>query len=642
MRNRLTLLILGLALRAAAQISEGGLPPGSSPESAAFLSGKMPAPVILPSLNVGQAWAEDDQNPGQNRFAAPVPANISLSNAGTWTTLPNGDQVWQCALQSPGALGLVLMFDEFQLAPGARFFASSPNGQQVFGAYTAQSVPSSGKFLIGVLSGDLAVLEYRLPAGAKSPGRIHLHRVDYAYDRNALKNDTPDDFGQSLPCNINVNCPLGANYQTEKKGVARILMVFSNGSGWCTGSLIANTTGSLEPYFLTAHHCQLIGVSPDFGLWRFDFDYEGAGCSNPAVEPQPKSILGCERLAFRQNTDFMLLKLDPIPSNYGLYFNGWSRDTANNVLKTTFIHHPAGDLKKISQDTNKATIHNQTITWGNQFGTTPPNSHWKLIPDHGIFQGGSSGCPLFDTSKRIVGQLHGGNAHPQNACLILNAYFGRFDLSWNQGISADTRLRDWLDPNNTNSITQNGYVQPMPAVYSVSGNVSTYTGAPIPSCKVFISGGTSGYVYTDPQGNYTFPNIPAGGNYAITPVRDTNDLNGVSTYDMVLITNHLLGVQALDSPWKIIAADVNHNNSVTTFDIVEARKLILGIYPQFPSNAAWRFFPAAITFGNPQNPFASALPLESILITNLQGNFTAGGFKGVKVGDANGSADPGN
>jgi len=285
---------------------------------------------------------------------------------------------------------------------------------------------------------------------------------------------------------------------------------------------------------------------------------------------------------------------------------------------------------------------NQTTNWGGQFGSTPAGSHWKVVPDYGIFQGGSSGSPLLDTNKRIVGQLHGGNASPQNPCLILNAYFGRFDLSWSQGTLPETRLKEWLDPGNTNASTQNGYAQPIPVTYSVSGKVTTYTGVPIPNCKIFISGNTNGYVYTNTQGDYIFPNIPAGGNYMITPVRDTNDLNGVSTYDLVLITNHLLGLQSLDSPWKVIAADVNHNNSVTTFDIVEARKLILGIYAQLPSNAAWRFFPAATTFGNPQNPFASGLPLESIVINSLQSNFTLGSFKGVKVGDANNSASPEN
>lgn len=643
MRTRLTLLALGLVCSAMAQVSEGGLPPSFSPENAAFLSGNMPAPVVLPALNVAQAWADDDQNPGQNRFAAPINADISLQNTGTWTTLPNGDQVWQCALQSPGALGLVLLFDEFQLVAGAQFFASSPDGQRIFGAYTAQSTMLSGKFLIGVLPGEVARLEYRVPAGASGVGRIHLHRVDYAYDRQALKNgDLPEDYGDSEACNLNVNCPLGTNYQAEKKGVARILMVFSNGSGWCTGSLIANTAATPEPYFLTAHHCQLIGNNPDFALWRFDFDYESLDCSNPALEPQPRSVLGCNRISYRQETDFMLLKINPIPANYGVYFNGWSRDSIGNMGQTTFIHHPSGDIKKISQDTNMATVDPQVINWGNQFGSTPSRSHLKVIPDRGIFQPGSSGCPLFDTNKRIVGQLHGGNWNLMNPCIILNTYFGRFTRSWQEGSTAAARLRDWLDTSNSGAMSQNGYFQPTPVAYSVSGTVLTYTGVPIPNCKVSMSGGITSFVYTDTAGHYSFPNLPAGGNYSLTPARDTNDLNGVTTFDLSLIVDHILGLQTLNSPWKIIAADVNHSNSVTAADIVEARKLILGIYPAFPNNAAWRFLPASTAFGNPQNPFVGGMLQESIPIVNLQGHFTTGSFMGVKVGDTNGSANAAN
>lgn len=640
MRNRLTLLALGLAVCAMAQVSEGGLPPSFSPETTAFLSGKMPAPMVLPALNVSQAWADDDQNPGQNRFAAPIPANISLDNAGTWTTLPNGDRVWQCALQSPNAIGLVLIFDEFRLVQGAQFFASSPSGQRVYGAYTTESMSPSGKFLIGVIPGDIALLEYRVPAGTVKTGSIHINRIDYAYDRQALKNgDKPEDFGSSELCNINVNCPLGANHQTEKKGVGRILMIFSNGSGWCSGSLIANTSGTPKPYFLTANHCQWIGSNPDFGLWRFDFDYEGVGCTTPTVEPQAKSILGCDRIAARQETDFMLLELQSLPANFGLYFNGWSRDTFTNLARTTFIHHPAGDIKKISQDTNYAVVHPAAINWGVPFGTSPARTHLKVVPDYGIFQPGSSGCPLFDVNKRIVGQLHGGVWNQFNACIIISSFFGRFSNSWDAGTTPATRLRDWLDPDNIGVTNQNGYFQPVPLAYSVSGTVTTYTNIPIPSCKVYIGGATSGFVYTDTLGRYVFPNVPAGANYTLEAVRDTNDLNGVTTYDLSLIINHILGTQLLDSPWKIIGADVNHNNAVTALDIIEARKLILGIYPALPDNTSWRFLPASTTFGNPQNPFASGLPQAKIPILNLQSNFTAGSFKGVKVSDTNNSAN---
>ncbi|MBV6438843.1 MAG: hypothetical protein DYG98_11940 [Haliscomenobacteraceae bacterium CHB4] len=635
MRNRLTLLALLPAFCAGAQISDGGKPLALLPENQSLLSGKMPAAVALPALDVQQVREEDARTPGQNRFAAPVAADISPDNAGAWTDLPNGDRVWQCALQSPGALGLVLLFDQFHLPPGSRFFAYSPDGKIIKGAYTDRSCIPSGKFTVGVLPGETVRLEYYEPANVKGQAQIHLNRADIAYDPAGLL-----DFGDALPCNINVNCPTGAAWQTEKKGVARILMIFSNGAGWCSGTLVANTSGTAEPYFLSAHHCQLIGQNPDFDQWVFDFDYEAAGCDNPANEPAAKSALGCERIAFRQETDFMLLKLNPLPGNYGLYFNGWTRDSTPAAY-TTFIHHPQGDIKKITVDSGAAVIHPLALNWSGIFGISPPRSHWKTVPDYGIFQPGSSGSPLFDPNRRIVGQLHGGSVNQMNPCLNNVPYWGRFDLSWDQGIDPQHRLREWLDPNNLNPATQNGYPQPTPQLFSVSGNVQTHWGQPMPNVKMTITGGASATVYTDSAGNYTFTNIPVGGNYTVAASLDTNDLNGVSTFDLVLMSKHILGLEPLDSPWKIIASDANKSNSVTTFDIVEIRKLILGIYTVYPNNTSWRFFPLAASFPDPGQPFSGNLPPEVISILNLQGDYTGGNFRGVKTGDANNTALPG-
>lgn len=643
MRNRIVLLAFFAAITTSiAQISQGGLPLAVSSESKAVLSEKMPSAYVIPPLDVQKAWAEDGQNPGQNRFAAPISTNITFDNAGAWTEFPNGDRVWQCTIKSPGALGLVLLFDQFYLPAGSTFFAYTPDQKQVYGAYNELSCTPSGKFNIGVLLGETAILEYKEPAAVRGKGQIHLFRTDYAYDHAAMQDGEVASllgFGNSLPCNINVNCTQGDNWQTEKKGVARILMVFSNGTGWCTGTLIANTAGTYDAYFLTANHCQLIGQNPDFAMWRFDFVYEAAGCGNPGSEPQPKSVLGCERVSYRTQTDFMLLKMNPVPVNYDVYFNGWTRSTTP-ASSTTFIHHPQGDIKKISVDTSAAVIHNATINWGGIFGISPVNTHWKVIPDFGIYQPGSSGCPLFDPNKRIVGQLHGGNSTP-DGCTVINSYFGRFDLSWDQGTTPETRLKEWLDPMNTNVLTQNGYFQPIPSGYTVSGNIQTHWGLPIPGVKVQLSGTATANTVTDTSGNYQFINVPMGGNYTITPVKDTNDINGISTFDMVLISKHILGVQALDSPWKIIAADANKNNSVTTTDIVEVRKLILGLSTTFQSNTSWRFFPAFITFPNPALPFAGGALPEHIAITNLQADYSGANFKAVKVGDTNSSADPG-
>lgn len=637
MQNRLILLFLFAAFSAHAQVSEGGLPPSFQPENQSFLAGKMPAAFTLPVLDVAKALDEDSKTPGQNRFAAPVYPDISLENAGVWQILPNGDRVWLCALRAPGAKGLTFIFDAFQLPPGARFFAYS-SSQQVLGAYTAQSCLPSGKFLIGVLKGETSYLELYEPAAVQGQSKVSTKRVDVAYDANALNG--AEDFGESLPCNININCATGADWQTEKKAIARILMVFSNGEGWCSGSLIANTSNTFEPYFLTAHHCQLIGNNPDFGLWRFDFDYESTDCANPAVEPVPRSVLGSERISYRSETDFMLLKINPIPLNYEVYFNGWNRDNnlVNVSANSVYIHHPFGDIKKISLDTQASIIHPSALAWGGIFGTSPANSHWKSITDFGVFQPGSSGSPLLDANKRIVGQLHGGSTAMGNECKVTGAYFGRFNLTWNQGSSPETRVKEWLDPTNTGAVTQNGYLRPAVQGYTISGNVKTHWGVPMEGIRVEVGGTASAAVYTDSLGTFTFTKMPAGGNYSIKPVHNSNVLNGVTTYDLVLISKHILGIEPLDSPWKILAADANQSNSITTFDIVEARKIILGIIPGFPTNTSWRFLPAYTTFANANNPFQGGLPPDNISVNNLQSNYSGADFKAIKVGDLNNTA----
>jgi len=639
MRNRLSLLACLLAGSLHAQISEGGLPPSLSTPYQAALAGKMPATQTLPTLDVANALSEDSKNPGQNRFAAPISVQISLENTGSWHTLPNGDRAWLCALKSPGALGLSLLFNEFSLPAGAKFYAYDAN-QRILGAYTTESCLPSGKFMVGVLRGEVAYLELYEPAAVLGQSRLNCPRIDIAYDAQAMSG--AEDFGDALPCHININCPLGNDWQIQKKGIARILMVFSNGEGWCSGSLIGNTSNTFEPYFLTAHHCQLIGNNPDFGLWRFDFDYESVNCQNPGVEPVPRSVLGSELISNRIETDFLLLKISPIPLNYDVYFNGWNRD--DNLItvaaNSVYIHHPLGDIKKISVDTHASIIHPGVLNWGGIFGSSAPNTHWRSITDFGLFQPGSSGSPLLDPQKRIVGQLHGGSTAVGDECKVTGAFFGRFNQSWNVGNSPQSRLREWLDPTNTGALTQNGYTRPVAAGFTISGNVQTHWGTPMSEVRVEIGGATSGFVFTDTLGNFRFTGIPGGGSYNIKPVLDLNDLNGVSTFDIVLISKHILGLEPLNSPWKIIAGDVNMSNSTTTFDMVEIRKVVLGINPQFPAASSWRFLPAYTTFSNVNNPFMGGLPPEAIPVNNLQGNFNGVNFYGIKTGDVNNTASP--
>ena len=143
---------------------------------------------------------------------------------------------------------------------------------------------------------------------------------------------------------------------------------------------------------------------------------------------------------------------------------------------------------------------------------------------------------------------------------------------------------------------------------------------------------------TSNDGAFLLDSLPMYSNYMITPERDDDPLNGVTTYDLVLIRRHVLGVQALDSPYKIIAADINKSNTVTTFDLVLLQKLILHVEEDFTNNESWRFVEKDFVFPNYLDPFETVFP-EVSSFNNLFESKKVD-FIGIKIGDVNGSANP--
>jgi hypothetical protein len=145
---------------------------------------------------------------------------------------------------------------------------------------------------------------------------------------------------------------------------------------------------------------------------------------------------------------------------------------------------------------------------------------------------------------------------------------------------------------------------------------------------------------SDVTGDFHFSNaIPLLSDFVLTPSKDDNPLNGVSTYDLVLISQHILGLQPLNSPYSMIAADANNSGSITTIDIVDLRRLILGITTELPNNPSWRFIDKDFVFQDPANPFATAFP-ESKTVASIQANQMNDDFMAIKIGDVNGSAIP--
>jgi len=179
---------------------------------------------------------------------------------------------------------------------------------------------------------------------------------------------------------------------------------------------------------------------------------------------------------------------------------------------------------------------------------------------------------------------------------------------------------------------------------NVAGALKTQAADGVEEAIVNIDGSVSfapPFSYFDlssADGSYeVMNNVPVASTFVIAPEKDDNPLNGVTTYDLVLISKHILGLEPLNTPYNMIAADANKSGSITTFDIVEIRKLILGIYTELPNNTSWRFVDKSFAFPNANNPFQTAFP-ETVSVADAMANQLGEDFTSVKIGDVNGTA----
>ncbi|MEM9918855.1 MAG: T9SS type A sorting domain-containing protein [Bacteroidota bacterium] len=173
---------------------------------------------------------------------------------------------------------------------------------------------------------------------------------------------------------------------------------------------------------------------------------------------------------------------------------------------------------------------------------------------------------------------------------------------------------------------------------TISGGISSEEGESISDVMVRLEGNLEDEQMTLINGSFNFNNLPVDYNYSIRPEKNKNPLNGISTYDLVLISKHVLGLERIQSPYRLIAADVNNSGSISAFDMVDLRKLILFIETEFENNTSWRFIPADYVFPDPSSPFSSTFP-EVYTINNLNRDEIAN-FVAIKTGDVNNSARP--
>ncbi len=438
-----------LAFAARAQLSTNEMPPSFSSKELMNAEVKTIA-LAKPDLTKVVAEDESDQAAFKpRRFGVILPCKTDFFSKAESTPIKEGT-IYRLAVEVPQAQALIFYSDNFVLPKEGKFFLYNSDHSKVLGAFSWFNNHELRTFATEYLEGDKIILEYFEPNDCRDKAVIEISEIGYAY-RDIVKASA--EYRSSGTCNVNVNCSEGDNFRKQQRAVARIqVKMNSYYVGWCTGTLVNNTNYDRKPYLLTAAHCiEDVSSSSYYSQFVFYFNYETAGCSTTSQEPsRSQSLTGASLKAYdntysNSGSDFCLFLLqNDVPQSYNPFWCGWDRGN-QAVSNGVCIHHPSGDVKKISTFNTRL----QSIAFNSAY------THWKVKwaeteNGYGITEGGSSGSALFNEAGQIIGDLTGGTSSCEASDAEKVDYYGKFYYSWASNGTADNRrLQPWLDPAST-------------------------------------------------------------------------------------------------------------------------------------------------------------------------------------------------
>ena len=421
----------------------------------ASLLGLTGSAIELPALDVEAAWLRADKEAaewGKHLYGVVQENAVDLSPEG-------GVTQHIAAVHIDRAQGVALHFDDFHLPAGAELWVTDAEGTWQEGPYDFRDNDNHGRIATGDVPGEWVVLRLQVPAELSGAVRLHIEGAA------ALFRDVDGARGGSQPCEVDVACPEIQGWECQRDATVRLSIIENGGSYLCSGAMVNTTALDCRQYMLTALHCASNADDDDFALLKVYYNYERPECGegNGLLNRRRTGVI---RLADSddiqgsnfQGSDFLLVEVeDAIPTSWPVYFAGWDASGSGSG-EGVGIHHPSGDVKKISTYTQNTS----SISLGD-FG-----SHWRVywvetVTEHGVTEGGSSGSHLFNEEGLSIGTLSAGLSACTNGGAGVGTgpnqpdYYGKMSFHWDDNPNpADEKLELWLDPENTGQTVLHG------------------------------------------------------------------------------------------------------------------------------------------------------------------------------------------
>ena len=429
-------LCVNLSFHATAQISSGGMPYSytiTSPRSTQYIEFENVEnnSFVVTDLDMDAIRDEIEAlNTCVNcssgfYYGKEQDVQIDFFEAAQIIETTGNKNVWILKIESAMAEGFQLICSNFYIAEGGKLFIYNEDRSMLLGAFTSENNRADNIFVTQHISGSNIYIEYVAPTGAES-SVIFIDKLVYIFDNFFSESKGPFSDEGAAECQTNTSCLAVDTYDIEVKST--VLILGPSGAdywGICTGVLINdgfNYASRTKPFLLTANHCYEhineydFSTYSDVSKWVFLFRHEATSCTSDGSDlpsSRKNSANGggvLSRDEKSQKSDYLLIELNnsvnQISRNNDVVFAGYDVNPPDNIPggsynRASFIHHPKGDVKKITLLEEEA----QSVGWNK-----PGNDHWEMKATAG-FKGepGSSGAPLFNKDHQVIGLCHGGN-----------------------------------------------------------------------------------------------------------------------------------------------------------------------------------------------------------------------------------------